>query len=376
MSSLKPLLVLGGLAAVVYGAYTWVNRKPDATANLDEAPFYSGGAEPLGQGAQNLAAGAAETGSTNAQPIGLTAQSGNPSAIGNPAPLGGSHAPYGAMPATGQTAAGGDRDGSIAAASHVRPAPFTGVPGTGAPGAAAEEFADSLQAVREKLQENRLGDAHQKLTQLYINPNLSEPQAKQVTDMLDQLAGEVIYSREHHLEKPYVVRSGDTLPQIARGCQVPWLLLARINGIRDPLRLEPGKELKVVRGPFHARISLSDQELTLVLKNCYAGRFPIRVDPKRTNMEGLYVVRSLHPNLQDARIDPVTIDHTVAPDPRQEHWIGLSRELSQQSEIYLHGTTGPSQVSGGVYGAIGLSDRDMDDLGAILSIGSRVKILR
>ena len=68
---------------------------------------------------------------------------------------------------------------------------------------------------------------------------------------------------------------------------------------------------------------------------------------------------------------------TVAPDPLKQRWIGLSRELSQQSAIYLHGTTGPTQASGGgPLRSIVLSDRDMDDLCAILSIGSRVEVLR
>ena len=38
----------------------------------------------------------------------------------------------------------------------------------------------------------------------------------QVTELLDQLAGTVIYSRQHLLEQPYLVRPGDTLSSIAR----------------------------------------------------------------------------------------------------------------------------------------------------------------
>ena len=85
---------------------------------------------------------------------------------------------------------------------------------------------------------------------------------------------------------------------------------------------------------------------------------------------------SLRPNLQDAQPDQVTVDHTVAPDSRMERWIGLSSELGQPPKIYLYGTTGPSQFSGNVSGGIRISDRGMDDLGGILSIGSRVGIMR
>jgi len=371
MNSLKPLLVLAALAAIVYGAYAWINRNPDAKAGLEEAALFSGNAAGGTQGNSRpvpLGTGTAGSGTTNAQPIANTGvPAGGLPAPGSSDPFTRPHAPQGGLP---------DADGSVAAASHVR----TEFPPAGsaaaAPGVADDEFTNAMQAVQKKLQERRLQEAHQRLTELlYIDSKLSQTQASQVTALLDKLAGDVIYSRHYDLEKPYLVRSGDTLPQIARGYQVPWLLLARINGVRDPLRLQAGRELKVLQGPFDAQISLSDQELTLVLKTCYAGRFPVRTHPSQTKLEGLYVVGSLRPNLQDARPDQVTIDHTVAPDPNTERWIGLSRELGQRPEIYLHGTTGPSHVNGSVYGAIRLSDRDMDDLCAILSIGSRVPIL-
>ena len=374
MNPLKPLLVLAALAAIVYGAYTWVNRNPDAIANLEDAPLFSRDATGPAQGnAAPVPPGNGPTGSglTNSPPLAhaQAPASGLP-APGSPNQFTRPHAPQGGLPGDTRIAPGG----SVAPVSHVRPAFPPAGPAATATGVADDEFTNSMQAVRKKLQENRLQEAHRTLSKLYIKP-LSQTQASQITAMLDQLAGDVIYSREHHLEKPYLVRSGDTLPQIARTYEVPWLLLARINGVRDPLRLQPDRELKVIQGPFDALISLSGQELTLVLKGSYAGRFPVRTDPAQTNLEGLYVVGSLRPNLQDARPDQVTVDHTVAPDSRTERWIGLSSELGQHPKIYLYGTTGPSQVSGGVYGAIRLSDRGMDDLCTILSIGSRVEIL-
>ena len=74
-----------------------------------------------------------------------------------------------------------------------------------------------------------------------------------ITEVLDAMAAKVIYSREDLLERHYGVQPGDTLDSIAEHYQVPALLLARINGIRDPQNLRPGKELKVLKGPFNAR---------------------------------------------------------------------------------------------------------------------------
>ena len=107
--------------------------------------------------------------------------------------------------------------------------------------------------------------------------------------LLDQMAGVVIYSRQHLLEPPYQVQPGDTLERIAEALNVPALLLARINGVRDSESLRPGRELKVLRGPFSAVIDLGKSELTLMLRDRYAGRFPVTfISPGR--LEGSYTV--------------------------------------------------------------------------------------
>ena len=38
---------------------------------------------------------------------------------------------------------------------------------------------------------------------MYYDPNLPAEQAKEITELLDQLAGTVIYSRQHYLEPAY-----------------------------------------------------------------------------------------------------------------------------------------------------------------------------
>ena len=108
-----------------------------------------------------------------------------------------------------------------------------------------------LQQVDLKIHENKLADALLLLSPLQDNPDVPEYQARQITEDLDCMAAKVIYSREHLLERPYGVQPGDTLDSIAEHFKVPALLLARINGI-DAHSLRPGKELKVLKGPFSA----------------------------------------------------------------------------------------------------------------------------
>jgi len=228
-----------------------------------------------------------------------------------------------------------------------------------------------MEAVQARLDEGRLAEAHLALSTLYDKPHLPAPLARQVTELLDQLAGTVIYSRAHYLEPPYVVRPGETLEQIAQQYQVPALLLARINGISDPSQLRPGRELKVVRGPFSAVIHLDRFELTLMLNGRYAGRFAIGIGGDAPELEGAYTVQAKVPNPSYCGPDGVNIE---AGDPRNP----LGKLLIDLGEgVALHGTDDPSKVGRiSERGVICLAPRDIDDLYGILSIGSQVVIER
>ena len=225
--------------------------------------------------------------------------------------------------------------------------------------------------MQKKLDEGRLPEAHLALSSLYDNPDLSQAQARQVTELLDQLAGTVIYSRQHFLEQPYLVRPGDTLEQIADRYNVPPLLLARINGIRQNMPLEPGQELKVVRGPFNAVIRLEKHELTLMVDGRYAGRFAVGVGCDQPKLEGTYIVREKNANPPYRGPDGITVPGGDPRNPLGKLWIGLS------TNIGLHGTVDPQNIGrDDNRGNICLADRDIDDLYGILSVGSRVVIQR
>ena len=152
-----------------------------------------------------------------------------------------------------------------------------------------EKIDKVLAEVQAKLDDGRMAEVHLQLSSLYRNPEVPAARVRTVNELLDQMAGMVIYSRQHLLEQPYKVEPGDTLERIAELYNVPPLLLARINGIREADNLRPGRELKVVRGPFSAVIDLGKSELTLMLKERYAGRFHI-TNSVPSNLEGSYTV--------------------------------------------------------------------------------------
>lgn len=232
------------------------------------------------------------------------------------------------------------------------------------------EFSAFIQAALKKLDEGALAEAHASLSLFYANPGLTPAEDRQLTELLDQVAGTVIYSRQHYLEPPYRVQPGETLQQIADRHDVPWQLLAKINGVRSPELLAPGQELKVVRGPFNAVIHLDRFELTLMLHGRYAGRFPIGIGQDQPAMTGLQLVKDkmMNPTYYG---DGQVIDADDPSNPLGERLIGLGSRLS------LHGTNDPQSIGrAGGPGTIRLSNQDIEDVYDILSIGSRVTIER
>ena len=276
-----------------------------------------------------------------------------------------------------------------AAVHNIAPPPE--IPAAAGSATAAEKPTDSLlqtkfntlmDAVRKNLDEGKLAEAQLALSILYTNPNLPADQAKQITDLLDQLAGTVIYSRQSYLEPPYAAQPGDTIDSIAQKHKVPWQLLARINGLMPPgvsnadetvknQPLPPGKELKVVQGPFDAIVQLDKRQLTLMVQNRYAGRFPIGVGRDQPKLDGQYTVgdKKLNPTYYGP--DGVTINPNDPKNPLGGAWIGLT------DRIGIHGAADARSIGrDDNLGTICVGDRDLQDLYGILSVGSRVTIVR
>jgi hypothetical protein len=148
--------------------------------------------------------------------------------------------------------------------------------------AGTASFEEAWQRAMNQLNGQHWADALRTLSAFYHRAEVVGRDRQRLVDLLDPLAGKVIYSTEHLLEPPYQVRPGDTLPDIAQRHQVPAALLMNINGIADPGGLTPGSVLKMVRGPFRAEIVLAKDELVLFLGDCYAGRFAVSIgnDPR------------------------------------------------------------------------------------------------
>ena len=138
-------------------------------------------------------------------------------------------------------------------------------------------FATAWADAHEKLTAGRYAEALTALSVWYDDPSLGLEESHRLEDLLGQLAGTVIYSQQDLLLPPHVVAPGETLPAIAVQLGVSWQLLAKINGVADPMQLVPGEHLKLVRGPFDAVVSMARRRLSLQVGGAYAGSFPVVV---------------------------------------------------------------------------------------------------
>ncbi len=206
------------------------------------------------------------------------------------------------------------------------------------------------------------------LSLFYNAPNLTDEQRNALNVRLDPLAREVIYGPRHLLEQPRRVQAKETLMDIAAEYDVPWQLLQNINQVQDPVLMTPGKDLKVIRGPFRTEVDLTKNELTLFLGDLYAGRFEIAVGSDPAPKEGTYTV-------QDKLLAKTFYDKSGLPippgspsNPYGSMWIDLGNSLS------IHGSPSPTRPT--TAGCISVNGNHAKDLVGILSQGSSVTIRR
>jgi lipoprotein-anchoring transpeptidase ErfK/SrfK len=417
MDSLKTIFVIGVLAAIAYGVYVKINNDQQVASSSEATDGWPSGPPDVQLGGQTEAPpfsfGAPGEGTMPGEPPSMSIPS-----TGASAPTAGPYAnnhpgiadPPGAPPFSAQKAQTrvptqdmlsgntappfGRRSSAATTANRELPSPIGQAgsapssrhgmaapdvsasarlsPGIGrpSPDQVRRPFAEFIAAAKERLDQGNFVEIYEALSGWHGEQRLTADEDRQLTELLDQIAGTVVYSTEHYLEPAYRVRPGDTLDQIAATYNVTPQLLAKINGIDDPRSLAPGTELKVVRGPFDATIDLDKLELTLKLQGRYAGRFLIGTGNDYPQLEGSYTVRQ-------KMFDPTyygregTIADNDPDNPLGKRWIGLDNQIG------IHGTNDPRNV-GAVdgRGAICLGDRDIDDVFDILTVGSRVVIRR
>jgi LysM repeat protein len=389
MEALKPMLVLGLLGMILYGAYTVVQQgKRDSPR--DEAPAFAtadGLSAPVVEVATT--APAAPPPAVNPEPTYLNAISAPPPAAGDvpsqtvpvvppPFPPAAATAPAAelAAAAAGSTLpASPGSEGQMptlppVAVAAAALAPEAALPVPPAPAGQPSAFASAWADAHEKLTSGRYAEALAVLSAWYDDPTLGLEESQRLEDLLGQLAGTVIYSQEDLLLPPHIVAPGDNLQAIAMTVGVPWQLLAKINGVDDPANLLPGEALKMIRGPFDAVVSVSRRRLSLQLGGNYAGSFPVVIG--RRVQERVGASLAVAEIRRDAPSQPTAVAAQVSYLQQAESG-GPSIVLSDG--LRIEAADDPLAVSDAApETSLIVSARDLTELIDILGLGSSVLI--
>lgn len=393
MNSLKTLFVAAVLIAVLYGAYLALNRGPEPAPPPEVAAAWPGdmnieqgtemqpptvlfGTRANSTGPAMASTATATTVPTTTVPAPKMSMNFADPRGGSPKPPFMKSDPKPPAPPINAPLQHNFPNTNPAVASKSAPAAWSTAPPVAQPAVgptagipSQQSFASLMSTVRAELDRKNLLSAYRMLSSRYHDPKFTPNENRQLEQLLDQLAGTIVYSTQHFIEKPHRVAPNETLEQIARQYSVPPQLLAKINSLTPSQRLNPGSELKVIRGPFSAEINLSKHELTLTLPDGgYAGRFPIAVGRDVPKIDKPYRVFD---KIETPSSTPSAPGVNAAAPVAKQKWIGLEKRLG------IHTTANPQDIGrSDVQGGISLRKRDINDLYDILSVGSQVVIRR
>jgi len=172
----------------------------------------------------------------------------------------------------------------------------------------------------------------------------------------DWLFSQMVFP-EDNLCEFYKVKPGDLLSSIGKKFNVPYEILMELNKISNPQGLQVGQTLKVVQGPFHARVYRSTFTMDLYLQNTYVRSFSVGLGkPGSETPTGRWLVKVGGKLVRPTWTDPN--GKTFEPDdpdyPLGSRWIGLKGiegEALGRQGFAIHGTKDPKEI--GKAGSLG-----------------------
>ncbi|MHC4461144.1 MAG: L,D-transpeptidase family protein [Planctomycetota bacterium] len=201
---------------------------------------------------------------------------------------------------------------------------------------------------------------------------MTERQRAFVKNRLSELADKWLFSEavfpQDSLCSSYRVKRGDLLSTIGKQFKVPWELLMQVNEIRRPTVLPAGETIKVINGPFHAKVYLSTFTMDLYLQNnTFVKSFRVGLGrPGKETPTGLWCVKRDGKLIEPPWPDPVTgkVLHRGEPGyALGSRWIGLEGlkgNAKGRTGFGIHGTEEPETIgTESSRGCIRLHDSDV-----------------
>jgi lipoprotein-anchoring transpeptidase ErfK/SrfK len=225
-----------------------------------------------------------------------------------------------------------------------------------------------------------------------LNNALSLPmnnaQRAVIKEKLSKLSGEWLFSRsifpQDRLCSRYKVEPGNLLSSIGKEYKVPWEALMEVNRISRPELLKAGETIKIIHGPFHAKVYRSTFTMDLYLQETFVRRFRVGLGmPGRETPTGLWRVKPGGKMISPKWTDPDTHKTYTAKDPDYplgSRWIaleGISGDAKDRRGFAIHGTKKPEEIgTAGSRGCIRLYNGDAILVYKLLTPGlSRVEVV-
>jgi len=247
----------------------------------------------------------------------------------------------------------------------------------GSPGSAGTAPAGSqLTRGMNMIREGRLVQGRRELSQLLFGDRggLSALDAQTIRDTLASVNKQLVFSDQvtpgDNLSESYLVQSGDYLSRIAPKYAVPYQFIERIN--KTPAeRLQAGKAIKLVKGPFHARISKSDFRMDIYLNDAdgqpiYIRSFTVGLGKDDSTPMGPFIVASNSKVQNPSWKNPRTGEFYGKDDPKNpigEYWLALkgTDPVTEAHAGYgIHGTIDPQSIGRQAsMGCVRLNDDDI-----------------
>ena len=255
-----------------------------------------------------------------------------------------------------------------AAQSQAAPAVVAQVAANAPPGASgvSAQIAQAMELLNQPTP--KVIEARDRLNELL--PMAQGQELVFIKGQLASLADKWLFSKlvypEDKLCAGYKVKSGDMLSTVGKQHNVPYEILMQINNITKPEALQAGVAIKVINGPFHARVYRSTFTMDLYLQNTYVKSFPVGLG--KTGMEtpiGRWRAKEGGKLVQPIWTDPVSgkTYHPEDPDyPLGSRWValeGLEGAAVGKTGFAIHGTKDPEQIgTPGSQGCIRLHNGD------------------
>ena len=268
-----------------------------------------------------------------------------------------------------------------------------------APAAAASTSAATRAGLARLAAGDRLA-GRRLLSGVLLSDDRPDPaSAADIRAALDPVNAELVFSpgrvEGDTLTETHTVQPGDTLGALGSRFKVPYALLEFINQV-DSRRLRAGQEIKLLRGPIHARVDRAHFVMDLYAIGAdgapiYLTHFPVGLgaaadDGRDADQSGTPLGRYrvggnkvLNPSWRNPR----TGAFFAADNPENpigEYWIplqGLSGPAADATSIGIHGTIDPDSIGRlKSMGCIRLGDDDIALLFSMLQPNaSEVEVL-